>query len=68
MIDYLELDAETVVRIRVPPQMTLTEFVELTELRDLVGKQVTMFSSAQFFVNLVLAKGLNYLWNMVNLL
>lgn len=48
--------------------MSLAAFIELQVLEEEVEGPMSFFSIIQLSSNVVLAYGLKYLWNMVNLL
>ena len=69
------IDAETfepmkpdfVMKVRLPPQVTLEEAAELEAMNESVDGPMQYLSMLQTCGNLALAYGLKYLWNMVNL-
>lgn len=67
-IDFSGLANGTVVNVRLPPQITMDEWLDLVELKEKVEGPMTIFSIIQLSSNIVLAYGLKYLWNMVNIL
>lgn len=48
--------------------MLIDEWEELDELKEKIKGPMTIFSIVQLSSNIVLAYGLKYLWNMVNIL
>ena len=71
----LFIDAETfeslepnyVMHVRLPPQVTVAEAAELEAMNDSVDGPMKYLSALQTAGNLMMAYGLKYLWNMVNL-
>ena len=67
-IDYVLLKEGTQLSVKLPPQMSMEDFIELQVLEAQVDSPMTLFSTISLFSNVFLAYGLKYLWNMVNLL
>ena len=55
-------------KVELPTQMTMEEYIALQELEAKVEGPTTIFSVLQLSTNLVMAYGLKFLWNMINLL
>ena len=53
--------------IILPPQITQEEAIALEELNDQVDGPMQYLTQLQLFGNLLMAYGLKYLWNTVNL-
>ena len=62
------MESNLKVNIEIPQQMTAKELAEIEALEKALAGALTAFSLGNLGLNLALAVGLKYLWNMVALL
>lgn len=67
-VDFEPLRDELTIGIELPPQLSEQEIKEVKELEEMTSDALAAFAMGNLFVNLFLAVGLKYLWNLVALL
>ena len=64
---FTVLEPNFVMRVNLPPQVTLDKAAALDEMEESVDEPMKYIAIFQIAGNLAMAVGLKYLWNMVNL-